>query len=288
MEHRLGRRALTVAATPCLIGSVLLMRAAGVGVTLVLQQVAMFTAGAAALWVACRRPRRSMTHQTRAWLVVALVASLVVPLIDSGAGPHRWLSLGGARLYVAPVVLPLLLWLTGHAVNGTVRRDSGMAVAMLVAALALAAQPDAAQAVALGCAGSALACLWRVSVASKAAAILALIGCALGAVRQADPLAPVLHVEGVFRLAAREGTLALAAAVCVAVLPTGLLLWHWWRARDPGHLAVAAYYAALLAQAPAEVTPVPLLGFGASHIVGYFVVATAMTADERPLSEMGP
>lgn len=259
------------------------MRAAGVGGHVVVQQLAVFAAGAVVLALTGRRPRRSMTRKSHARLVFALVASLVVPLIDAGPGPHRWLSLGGSHIYVAPLVLPLLVWLLGHSLTGPTRLDPGLALATLMAGLSLAIQPDAAQSVALTCAAGVLMWRWRVSVVSTSATFLVLIGCALAALLQGDSLQPVAHVEGVFRLAARAGSLALAVAVCAAVLPAGLLLRHWWRVRDPGHLAVATYYAALVAQAPAEVTPVPLLGFGASAIMGYFFVAVAMTADDgRP------
>ena len=39
-----------------------------------------------------------------------------------------------------------------------------------------------------------------------------------------------------------------------------------------GLLAVAMYYVALVGLAPLEITPVPLLGFGAGPILGYLLM----------------
>ena len=91
--------------------------------------------------------------------------------------------------------------------------------------------------------------------------------------RLPDPLAPVPYVEGVFRLAADVSPWALAAAVLSAVLPVATLAHVARQNRSVGVLAVAVYLAGVFALAPLQVTPVPLLGFGAGPILGYFLAA---------------
>lgn len=235
------------------------------------QVLQLIAAGAGSLlFFALARSRRFKLSRNTDWPALALALSLFIPLLaDTQGSPERWVSLGGFRLYLAPVVLPvLLLWLSAPVI-----RAPGLHVASVIAvAAALVLQPDACQLTAFALGVLALA-------ASRAQlmlrlGLLALL--AIGAViawRVPDPLEPVRHVEGVFILAAELSPLALVAALASAALPVAALAWVGWITHTVGPFAVAVYYAALLAQAPLLLTPVPLLGFGVGPIWGYFLVA---------------
>lgn len=207
------------------------------------------------------------------WFALALALSLFIPLLaDSRGGPERWLALGSVRLYLAPIVLPLVLLLLGAPFRAPVIHAASVALA----AIALLLQPDAAQ-----LSGVALAML--VLLASSSAPLLlrcalaaGLLLCTVVAWRIPDPLAPVRYVEGVFHLAAEISPLALLGALVCAALPVVALVWVARMTRSSGTFAVAVYYASLFALAPLQVTPVPLLGFGAGPILGYFLVASAI------------
>src|SRR4051812_27346199 len=97
------------AAVPALILSVLLLSTDGTPRSALIQQVivAIFAAGASVIAV---RVRRASPPSAGHWLALTLAACLFLPLLFAAeAGPHRWVPLGTARLYVAPVVLPLSL-----------------------------------------------------------------------------------------------------------------------------------------------------------------------------------
>lgn len=275
------RVSLLGAATPAVVGSLLLMGFAGVGTASMLLQAAAFGVGSAVFALGSRFWRLPSSEAFGSGIAVALVASLLIPLVVAdGASPHRWVPLGGMRLYVAPLVIPPALLLLGRSVH---RSDSGAkwaAIASVIGSLALLLQPDAAQLDAVACA--ALPILWRarLSRVARALVFVAIAASAVAAWQRPDPLEPVLHVEGVFALAARAGPLAFAASVCAAIGPSGALLWHATRDRDAGLLAVAVYYAVILVHAPLVVTPVPLLGFGAGPVLGYALMA--LTATGRP------
>lgn len=272
------RLSLLAAATPAITGSVLLMQYAGVGRQPILQQLAVFGAGCVALAFAPRYRRAPGGDARLCVMPLALVVVLVLPvLLGAGDGPQRWMHAAGVRLYLAPVVLPVLLLLLARSAANSRRHAACAAGAAILAGLALLLQPDAAQLGALACAAAPILCTSRLSRTTGTLVLAALAGGVAIAWQHPDPLTPVAHVEGVFALARQVGPLALAAALAAALAPVVMLLWLAWRARSTGVLGVAVYYGVLLAHAPLSVTPVPLLGFGAGPIVGYCLMAVVAT-----------
>lgn len=234
----------------------------------VLQVVA--AAAGSVVFFAAARVRRLTAPASAEWLALALALSLFIPLLaDRHGGPERWIHVGSFRLYLAPVVLPVLLFMLGTLPLRATVWHAGTVIAV---ALALVLQPDACQLTAfavgvLALAASGTQLMLRVG-------LLAVL--AIGAVitwHLPDPIPPVRHVEGVFVVAEQLSLLALVAALASAALPVAALTWVAWSTRSVGPLAVAAYYATLYAQAPLLLTPVPLLGFGVGPILGYFLVA---------------
>ena len=148
------------------------------------------------------------------------------------------------------------------------------AASVIAAAIALVLQPDASQLSAFALAMLVLVTALRSYLSLRVALLAVLLSCAVVAWQTPDPLAPVRYVEGVFDLAADVSAFALLAALISAVLPVIALVWVVrGTSSSNGGLAVGTYYASLLALAPLQVTPVPLLGFGAGSILGYFLVA---------------
>lgn len=256
---------LLLAGAPAVAGSLAVMWLAEVPSALLAQQAGAATVAAVVAVMLARRTTPGATAPR--WLVPLLAAALFVPIaIGSGPGPQRWVGAAGVRLYLAPLILPVFLRLAPGSASGV--------AALIVAGVGLLVQPDAAQATATACAAVALGWATRRAAGLRLGVLAALGACAVAAWRRPDPLAPVPHVEGVFLVAASAGAAALTAAWAAAALPVVTLGWLGVSARDPGLLAPALYYAALLAQAPLLVTPVPLLGYGVAPILGY----AAMTA----------
>jgi cell division protein FtsW (lipid II flippase) len=263
--------ALVAAPIPAIAGSILLMHSAKVSTSLLLQQAAVTAICiAVVLLTQLGKPSQFSTRSTRLQLwVLAIVAFAVLApvLFATQPGPHRWVALGPIRLYVASFVLPMgLLCLTEWPNRQSVIRT----LWILVVALILAAQPDAAQATAFSIA--ALFALLRTGGSTPAKLlVLAGLSASLGwAWSQPDPLEPVAHVEGVLALAARHGVWALIAAVIGIAIPIVVLARQGQRLARPGLIVVAAYYAVIYVFASIQITPMPFLGFGAGPILGYF------------------
>ncbi len=218
-------------------------------------------------------------------VVFGLAFSLWLPIAVHSEldGPERWLNLGGIRLYLAPVVVPLTMFLLG--VPTAIPSLVYMGI-VATTAIALTLQPDAAQLTAYA---FAMLTAFLASGVRRwfGVSLLALfMVCLTVAWRLPDPLAPVPYVEGVFVLAAEASPVALLAALIFAVMPVAGFVWVAWAHRCTDALPVAAYYATLLALAPLQLTPVPLLGFGAGPIFGYFLVTGAqrwITRESTPL-----
>lgn len=274
---------LLCAAIPALIGSLLLMRTAGVGGALLAQQVVVTGLSFAAA-VALPRLPRGKTLARAAWIVAAAVVLVWAPLWwRAGDEPRRWLSGGGLRVYVAAAVLPPAIVLLARALHATATRPVWPQWAMAALGAALAAQPDASQATAFALACGLPVCAAPGRPSAKAVMGAALVACAVWAWRQPDPLLPVPHVEGVLDLARAAGPLALATAIASLALPPVALVLLSQAFDDAGLLAVAIYFGAVDALAWLQLTPMPLLGFGAGPILGY--VAMVLLAPRRDEAE---
>ncbi len=266
---------LALAAVPPLLGSLWFLEYSAASRGLLVQQAAIAALAFLATLVAVRVVKPTYRSPPNPMLFLALAAVLFAPVFSQvSAGPHRWLGISGFRLYVAPVVVPLFLVLWHRALisQGGAARASSLSAAL--AGAALFAQPDAAQLTAF--AVGAVPLVWcsgffrRLKLPVICGALLA----AAVSWRLPDPLAPVPYVEGVFQLAASSSYGVLAAAVVAAALPVAALAWLACRMRSAGVLAVALYLGVLLLLAPMQVTPVPLLGFGAGPVLGYFLMAS--------------
>lgn len=224
---------------------------------------------AAMVW--WRVPRSVSTNK---WLSMLLIGGLFLPLsVGSHNGPARWLPIGNFRLYLAPLLLPLTLFQLGAPRQGL----SAYTVSVIAVAFALSLQPDASQLTAFAVAMTALLAsgdrprLVRVSLLSL------VLGAAGVAWRTPETLAPVRYVEGAFAVAAAVSPWGLGLALVAALLPVATFAWAARILSSPGAFAVALYWAAVFALAPRQVTPVPWLGFGAGPILGYFLVAGAVS-----------
>jgi len=272
---------LLAAALPALAGSVWLMRHAGAGAALVTQQIAVAVVSFGVVALTPPQGPRSGANRSPALAAVLAGVLLWVPLwVNALPGPERWLTVTGVRVYVASALLPALVLVVARALE-----SSAIALrwpwALPPAALwALSAQPDASQATAF-----ALACALPLARASAGAGINTLVAATLAAGVawawwQPDPLLPVPYVEGVLDLARATGPAALLAALAALILPPLLLARQARASNDTALQSVAIYYVAIDVLAWRQLTPMPLLGFGAGPIAGYALMAAA--ARRRP------
>jgi cell division protein FtsW (lipid II flippase) len=254
---------------PALAVGILVMRASGVPATAWGQNVVACVVGIL-LCLALARPRSSRRGEAGLAAVgVVALGCLAATWLDPGVqGVHRWVMLGPVRVHAGALVLPLVL--ATLAALERAARGRASTLLSIGTALVLVLQPDAAQATAF-VAGAVVLFLPRSPAEARAwiriVPLLALAGLSW---LRSDPLAPVPHVEGIVGLAAELGTgWALAAVASLLLLPVPFFV---ARGSDDGRagLAFGTYVVVTILASATGTFPVPVLGQGASPIIGYF------------------
>jgi hypothetical protein len=274
---------------PAVIVGVLTMRQLGVS-TLTWSLNIIATALGALLWFAGRSLPPLRHRTTRTFLAAASIATILLPFASQGMlGVHRWISIGGLRLHAAAIVAPLIILCVAAAATHGI--SSALAIGT-TSALILALQPDAAQTTSLAAACVVLVGLRKRQPLQAARCVALFLAVSVASFARHDPLPAVTHVEGIFHVAASKGLLpAATAAVALALLPVPFFA-AWVRHRRETALALGVYIAMTLL-APAWGTfPIPLMGYGVSPILGYFIALTVglgrSSAFEEPSPQSSP
>lgn len=256
------RWAWVAAAAAVAIGSLLLLTL-GAPQRMPLVNLAALIVGLAAALLAGPRGRAA-TPLKDALVVAAAAAIPAVALFGAQTdGVARWVVVAGLTLQPALIVVPLV------ALSFAVRPRPARVVAVGVAALGCALQPDLGAAAMLAAAVLATA-LVICSPGASAAALLALAGLAAAASRPVG-LLPVPFVEQVVPAALAAGAVPAALALIgMVMLFVPALLLH---RSAPPHVTAAfagTWLGALLA-ALLGPYPTPVIGFGGSAILGYLL-----------------
>jgi hypothetical protein len=251
------------------------MSAAGAPSRYLLVNLAALVLGATS-WLALGRAAGSrLSGAGPAILVLAVPLLLTAWLGAASGGASRWVSVGPFNLQVSLIVLPAMLVLYA-------RRPDGIGTAgMIVAAVALAAQPDRAMAGVLlaGLLALVLATRSRLAVAATAASFAAFGWTLL----TPDTFAASPYVDqilytafGVHPLAG----LAVATGAAALIVPamTGALR---GAAERQALLAFGACWAAVVLAAALGNYPTPLVGYGGSAVVGYLLSVALLPSGAR-------
>jgi hypothetical protein len=220
------------------------------------------------VWVIWGRLAASSTTRLAVAGLGALALTLPVILGPEVGGVSRWLPAGPVMLHSGPLLLPLIVVLAARELP----RIGAALLALAGAALVL--QPDAAALAGLGCASAVLAALSRsLAYAAVSLAALALAAATFGA----GTLEPQLYTEGVLAHVAGQ---SLWQAGVLAALLFGAPLWLLMLAGPQPARRQAAPLAALLAAFGAMAViapfPFPLIGYGASPILGFALALGAL------------
>lgn len=190
-------------------------------------------------------------------------------------GIRRWVAVGTVQVQPAFLFLPFILCLYARH-----PRDPLTVLAVIVAAAGIAFQPDRSMAVALAGVGLMVLLALRDRMSAVVAVVaLAALGTAL---MRDDPLAPVPFVEDVLRHGWRAGSM-IGGALGIAVLLLLVPLMHVGRIDASRQRALAAFllvWATLLAMSVIGPYPTPLLGYGASAVIGYFIAIVTLRATD--------
>jgi hypothetical protein len=269
---------------PALIIGIVTMRHLGVSTSAWAINIAA-TAFGLLIWFIGRRLPPPRRPATRAVLAAAGIATILLPFASNGMlGVHRWVSVAGLRLHAAAIAAPLVLLCVAAAASHRVGRALAITA---IAGIILALQPDAAQATSFA---AACAVVVLIGAGTKqprhvvATVALLLVVSAASFIRR-DPLPPVAHVEEIFGVVASGGTGPAAVATAALLLLPMPFFVAWYRHRRPPALALGVYVA-MTVLAPAWGTfPVPVMGYGASPILGYFIALVAGVGRPSRLAE---
>lgn len=259
--------------------SLLAIHTAGAGTASVAVQAAAFLIGAMALWAASRtgRPGRGPRLISAAAILVVAVLTLTTGVEMQGA--HRWLALGPVLIHPASLLGAPLLWLVAQDADDV--WTAGVA-AMTILTFGLGFDGAASLAFAVGTTGL----LTAARGSWKALASLATLSwiLALWSLARSQALPRVPYVEDVVPTVWAVSPLLGVAAVIALILLSAPLLWIGWRARGIGAvgLAMAGFWIGLSAANLLGAYPTPVVGYGASPVIGWLVaIGLAMASARR-------
>ncbi|WAA08817.1 hypothetical protein [Fervidibacillus albus] len=183
-------------------------------------------------------------------------------------GVHRWISIGPIRFYVASIVLPLLmigLWEISKKSNWKTPMIITMGVALL-----LAFQPDASQATAF-IISMAIILFNKISKRAHRLSVLGLFSFIIILSWQyLDHLPPVPYVEEIVKMVANMGVgWFVLGIISLGILPLPFFF-PPQHARLPS-IGLGVYFIIVLISTLFGNFPVPIMGYGISPIIGYFV-----------------
>jgi cell division protein FtsW (lipid II flippase) len=206
-----------------------------------------------------------LAHQVSGEVFIVLGALLLATALFgvSVDGATRWIGVGGLSLQISLIVLPPML------VAFARRRGLLATTGMILAAVALALQPDRAMAGVLAAALAVLAIYrpdrWVVSTLAVAVAGFAIT------LTRSDSLPAVPYVDQILYTSFQVHSLAGLAVVGGAVLlivPAIAGQWIDPRNREV-HAVFGTVWFSVLAAAALGNYPTPLVGYGGSAILGY-------------------
>lgn len=206
----------------------------------------------------------------RKFLLPTCLFLLVVTLVSQDMdGVHRWISVGFIRLNIAMIVIPIIcieLWY--------VLRTKGFKFAWVIAFLVMLLlyfQPDASQLTGFALPVMVMLCL---SVNGKVNRVFMISIFSMFIVLSwvfLDTLPPVAYVEGILTMAADVGLPWLISGILSLVaLPIPFLLFPP-KNKEILSKCIGFYFAIVIISTFFGNFPVPLVGYGISPIVGYFI-----------------
>ena len=257
---------------PCILLGCLIMRMGDVPASIYGQNLAAWGVFAILsflylLFVPSRTKRQPLPALAASAALIC--ATFLFPGTD---GVHRWVRLGPLSLNAAFLCVPVFLL----GLDALLEQDKPLpaALASVFLGILLFLQPDASMLAAFTLALVAMLAFSPKTDAPMKGACIVLLLLTVASWLRLDALEPVWYVEQILPRARALG-LGMVSAVSLAVsfLPFGTD----FRSLRTCSAASAVCLAALLLSSRLGCFPVPLIGYGISPILGYFVLATHVT-----------
>lgn len=258
------------------------MQAAGAPSRYLLVNLAALVLGSTA-WLALGAAGRSRLAGAGLAILAMSVPLLLTARFGIAAnGAARWVSVGPLTVQVSLILVPVMILLYAR------RPDAAGTAGMMVAALALALQPDRAMAGVLAASLLVLAfdARGRLPILAAAAAVAAFGWTLLSP----DALPATLFVDRILYAAFDIHPLAgaaVAAGAAALIVPAAVGLWKGEGDRA-ALLAFGACWSAIVAAAALGNYPTPLVGYGGSAVLGYLLSVSLLPGGVRRTDSAAP
>jgi len=258
---------------PAVIIGVIVMYLNGVASVIIGQNIVSFLIGGLISAFILSREDKMKVINNEGVAVFMAVMLLVLTFINSGMnGVHRWISLGPIKFYVASLILPIeIINLWKLIENG---KQWPSIIITIIVAFVLLIQPDASQLTAFII--PMIILLW--SKTRNNAFRFGISGILMIMIvvswMHLDTLPPVSYVEEILSLSANIGMIWLVLGVTsLLILPLPFIFFP----RKNSELlsrCIGIYFVIILISTQFGNFPIPLMGYGISPIIGYFVAIT--------------
>ncbi|MGH4124370.1 MAG: cell division protein [Clostridium sp.] len=267
---------LLMASPPIIIG-VIAMYTNKVPIAILGQNIFyLLLSGIISCFILSRKSKVKKNKSTNLTTIIVAVILLFLTFISSGIeGVHRWVSVGPIKFYVAVIVLPIIIIELWKSLQ--IRDWWFSATITIVISILLALQPDASTLTAFAI--PMIILLWnkinnnifRFCIVSLLSALIITSWVFL------DGLQPVSYVENIVSLVANMGIIWLSLGVISLVLLPLPFIFFSPKKYKLLSLSIGLYFIIILISALLGNFPVPLMGYGVSPIIGYFISITWLT-----------
>lgn len=205
--------------------------------------------------------------------ILLILILLLLTFFDFGLqGVHRWVSIGPVRFYVTSIVIPIVfieLWSALQTKNWWIS-----VVITIVISILLTLQPDASQLTAFII--PMIILIWsKTNNKFFRYSILGLLSMlAITSWMFLDGLPPVSYVEEIVSLVANMGIIWLILGIIsLVILPLPFIFFPPKNSKLLS-ICIGIYFIIILISTIFGNFPVPLMGYGVSPIIGYFISIT--------------
>lgn len=230
-------------------------------------------AGISSYFILLKKSKGKNNASANTTTIIVAVILLFLTFISSGIeGVHRWVSVGPIKFYVAVIVLPIIIIDLWKLLQ--IREWWFSAAITIVISILLTLQPDASTLTAFAI--SMLMLLWnkinnnifRFCIVVLLSALIIISWVFL------DGLPPVLYVENIVRLVANMGIIWLSLGVISLVILPLPFIFFSPKEYKLLSVSIGMYFIIILISTLFGNFPVPLMGYGVSPIIGYFIAIT--------------
>lgn len=205
--------------------------------------------------------------------VLAIVLFMAGFLFPGPRDVHRWLTIGNFNVNIAMVVLPVVLYCL-HQLLHEQRIPHGIFLYACIGVI-LGFQPDAGEATAFGLAGLVVFFRNKVNLSAKLFSVVVAGIMIFLAWNRVDLLESVEYVEEALYLIASLGPLGILGMTVVSILIfVPFIYMSFKRVETVRTLSIAfiVYLSASFIVTEFGHFPVPVLGAGASSVIGWFLM----------------